>query len=236
MSFQLFQAEANQVPPVRTLKFALIDFPPYYIINGGKIQGSMVEKIYQMINDAGFKPEPYPLPLKRIPQELAAGKIDLWIGVAEQPVLKEGAFIGKMVVLKLRLSTWSLGQNIKISSLEDFKKHPVALITPFSYGTLAEKIKAPQSGIKYFEAKDINQAYQILANGRADLLLQFDDLMELWLKENPEKILRKNAYDELPCYIMISKKTPDAAEILKRLEKALKAIDQHSGENEALKQ
>ena len=88
----------------------------------------MVEKIHKMITDAGFKPEPYPLPLKRIPQELAAGKIDLWIGVVGLPLLKEGAFIGDMTVLKLRLSTWSLGQNIKISSLEDFRKHPVALM------------------------------------------------------------------------------------------------------------
>ena len=35
---------------------------------------------------------------------------------------------------------------------------------------------------------------------------------------------------------MISKKTPDAAEILKRLEKAFKAIEQHTGEDKDLKQ
>lgn len=196
----------------------------------------MVEKIHKMITDAGFKPEPYPLPLKRIPQELAAGKIDLWIGVAGLPLLKEGAFIGDMTVLKLRLSTWSLGQNIKISSLEDFRKHPVALITPFAYGGLAEKIRAPQSGIKYFDVKDISQAYRLLVNRRADVLLQFDDLMDIWQKENPRERLRKNPYSELPCHIMISKKTPDAAEILKRLEKAFKAIEQHTGEDKDLKQ
>lgn len=219
-------AEAPENPPVRTLTFAVIDFPPYYVWDGKQATGLLTDKLIKLIEQAGFKAEPRFLPTKRVAQEVASGNIDLWLGSSKTRLFKEGAFIGGSAVLKMKLSTWSLGRNIKISSLDDFKKHPVALIGDFSYGNLSEQIKNPENQIKYYEVKDANQAYRLLINGRVDIFLQYDNIMEPWMKANPRKLLRKNMYLEIPWYLTVSKKTPDAAEILKRLEKALKTLDQ----------
>lgn len=233
LSFEQTFAEAVQAPPVRTLTFAVIDFPPYYMWNGKQATGLLTEKLTKLIEHAGFKAEPRFLPTKRVAQEIALGKVDLWLGSSNTRVFKEGAFIGSSIVLKLKLSTWSLGRNIKISSLEDFKMHSVALITDFSYGNISEQIRTPQNQIKYYEVKDTYQGYLLLLNGRADTFLQYDNLMEPWLKANPRILLRKNMYAEIPWFLTVSKKTPDAAEILKRLEKALKTLDQESTEKTA---
>ncbi|MBO9667101.1 MAG: transporter substrate-binding domain-containing protein [Bdellovibrio sp.] len=202
--------------PQRTLRIMFIEIPPFYTSVQGTPSGYVYKIAVNAVKAAGFKPEAHIVPLKRLGLEIAEGNADIWVGPSTFPEFKNKAYIGTKPVAHLKLATWSFGQTLDIKNLEDLKKYRIVIIYGYNYGGVADEIKT--KGYNYIEAKDMNQAYRLLSNKRADVLVNYTKVVEPWQKQNPRKRLRGYVFRSVECNIVVSRKTMDAMDVLKRLE------------------
>lgn len=207
--------------PKRKLKMAYTDFPPFQEDTPEGPKGLLIDLAKKYVKPSGYEIEFVYVPFKRMPSELANGNVDLWVGLTHYKEFKGSTFVGTKVVTTLELMTYALDQDISIKSLDELKKYRVITYSGYTYGGMIEELQNPKNKFQIIEVKDNDQAYRLLASKRADVLLNYRANVDQWLKENPTTQLRGHLFKALPVHVAVSRKTFEAAEILKNVESAV---------------
>lgn len=203
----------------KTLKIAYIEFPPVTFSNTrGQPDGYIMEILTQVAKDAGFHFSVRPYPTKRLIQNMINGDADLFVGVSSLIQLKEHIIVGSETITNIYFRSYYFGDFGPISKKQDLRGKRVIIMRGYSYNGWANYIKNPKNNIEYFEADSHSQGLDALKSGRGDVLLDYQGPAALALKETDITNLKQgNAFSQ-PLYFVVSKKTPNAEQVAKRLD------------------
>lgn len=205
----------------QTLKLGYIEFVPVFSTNAkGQPEGLLIDLAAQVIPKAGYTWEAYSYPVKRMSEYVANGKLDLWIGLKTIPDFEDTTYKGKSELLKITLQAFRIKPLPDIKHKEDLKYQSVIILRGFSYGGWINFIKDPKNNVNYIETHDHKAALNMLKAKRADYLLDYQNPVKKALEQMPLDNLKSNTISSFGAYFVVSKKTPNACEVLQNLEQA----------------
>ena len=209
----------------QTIELGYIEFPPIFSTNSaGKPEGVLIDLASKVIPKAGYKWRATSYPTKRMAEYIANGKLHLWIGLKALPEFKGTTIVGDSVVVKITLQAYTVGEKASILKKEDLKGKSIIIMRGYSYGGWVNFIKDPASNVNFIQAASHVAAFKMLKAKRADYLLDYRLPSEKALEEVTIPNLKFNTIIAIPAYFVVSKKTPNAEEVLERMEAAYKQL------------
>lgn len=210
------------VSEARTLKVGYIEFPPVFYTNDkGNPEGILIDLASKIIPEAGYEWQAFSYPVKRMAGYIVSGKLDLWIGLNTIPVFENNAYKSSIKVHEITLKVYRTDKRLPdIKNPEDLKNKSVIILSGYSYGGWINFINNRINSVKYTKAHNHDSALKMLKAGRADYLLNYNRPAEKAIKKSSEENIYSNTVSSFGAYFVVSKKVPDAENILKNLEAA----------------
>lgn len=213
----------------RTLKIGYVEFPPMtYTDQNGQAAGYIMDIAVKSVEKAGFEWTAVSLPAKRMAKSLAAGDIQVWIGLATLPQLNGTTLVGKTVVERLVLRAYHIGNNPPIRKQQDLSGKTLLILRGYSYGGWISFIKDPANKIRYLEFDSREGAFKRLKklSGRIPemYLLDYKYPSETVLKKMKLPDIRFNRISTLDMYFVVTRKMDGANAVLDRIETAFQQL------------
>lgn len=209
----------------RTIKMGYIDFYPIsYTNENGKAAGTYIDLMNKVSKEANIDIEYYLFPPQRLANQLITGKIDLWAGLTTLPNFAENTIHSKTIISKIELKLYWLNLAYKFSHanyLKEIKDKNLVILRGYSYGGLLYTLQNKENKYKISISDSHQSAIDFLQKGRADVLLNYHEPMQVVLKQNPSLNLKEMTLDSYPAHLVVSKKSEKPKELLQELEKAL---------------
>ncbi len=206
---------------VKTIRMGHIESPPYYFKNkDGKSEGLVINILDKVIKRAGYEWTAASYSVHQIINLLDSGQIHLWVGLSTLPEFQSTTLIGDTEIGKVTLNAYWIGDKPAITKKEDLCGKSVIILKEYSYGGWGGFIKTPANNIRYNELYIRDPAFDILKNGRADYLLEYEVPAKKRLENISIPNLRFSPASTFSLKFVVSQRTPKAREVLNRLEKA----------------
>lgn len=204
------------------LEVGALHFPPFYFVKSTKnVDGIMIDIVTEILKRASIDYVIRGYPPKRLYQNIADGNTDIWIGNKEVAVYKGKIVHSDFPIALVELRVYTIGNKKLPSEKEELRGKNMITISGYSYGGMIKFLENPVNNISTDPAGSHKTALLKLKAGRADYLLDYKYPISKELETIIEvNDLRYSTLFKVPNYIMVSKKTPNAAEILDRMEKA----------------
>jgi len=218
----LFAFNASGEETALTLGYA--EFPPFtYTNNKNQADGVLFKKAQQVILEVGYQLTPLALPTKRLKKYIASGKVDLWLGIKPSNELKALVIAGKQQVGTVLLNIYALTDQ-KTTQLSDLNGKRLIVIRGYSYGGAIDYIRDKNNHISIEITNDHESAFSMLAKGRADYLLAYQQPSQLALQHVKINNVTVNKLFELPVFFIVSKQVSNAKDLIAKLDQALLKI------------
>lgn len=209
----------------RIIKMGYIDFYPiFYTKENGKAAGTYIELMNEVSKEANIDIEYYLFPPSRLANQLISGKIDLWVGLSTLPNFAENTIHSKTIISKIELKLYWLNLSYNFTHanyLQEIKDKNLVVLRGYSYGGLLNTLQNKENKYKFSISDSHQAAIDFLQKGRADVLLNYHEPMQVVLKQNPSLNLKEMTIDSYPAHLVVSKKIEKPKELLQDLEKAL---------------
>ncbi len=221
----------------KTLRVGYVEFPPFnYTDENGVAQGAMADLARDIIANAGYDISFRAYPAKRLAKNIVSGKIDFWIGLSTLENLTEHTEISSMPVNSAVLRAYSTKVMPPVKTKKDLNGKHILILHGYSYGGWFDYIKDPNNNITYESAIKHDQALRMLSSHRVDYLLDYQLPIDLALENMDLPELYYHDVLTLQGRIVISKKLPNAKEVLLELENSykqlqLKSVEMQQGKN-----
>jgi hypothetical protein len=159
-------------------------------------------------------------PPKRLYQSVAAGTVNVWLGTKGVPDYDGKVLYSDFSVVDIELCAFSLGITPPARRKEDLAGHIVITIWGYAYAGLIGYLEQPENRITTYVASTHETGFSMLERGRAAYLIDYALPASQTLREHPIPGLVKSTLSIIPTYFVVSKATPDAAGVLRRIEQA----------------
>jgi polar amino acid transport system substrate-binding protein len=156
-------------------------------------------------------------PAGRMFENLRNGTSEFSI-LVKTPALQDCCVLSTRPVASTELRIYSSVEAAPIPSREALVGKRVITILGYSYGGLMAFIEDPKNRIINNAAQTHESAFAMLERGRADYLIDYTGPASEVLAIKPNKNLKFSSLDRLDAYLVLSKKRPDAAPLMVRLE------------------
>lgn len=207
-----------------TLKAAFLHYPPMaYLDENNEPAGSVVELTEQIAAQSGLRIEWVSYPIKRIYKGLETGDIDLWPGSQAIPALRESTLETPSIGIDITLCALSLEGTPAIERLQDLSHSQLVLIRGYTYRAQLDAVLA-KNDRRPIVTPDHSAAIQLLERGRADYLISYNDPIEQALLESPQANAKCDVIDRWPLVYVVSRKVPDAQQLVERLTEAHRTV------------
>ncbi len=217
----LFLWIASQNICAEPLEVGVLHFPPFYIVESvNQVEGHIVDMITTILKRASIDYVVRGYPPKRLYQNVADGTTNIWIGNIEVPVYKDKIFHSDFPIVLLELRVYAIGDTELPSTLEELRGKEIITMRGYSYGGVIHFLEDPENNIILDPSNSHTSALLKLQGGRSDYLLDFKYPISQELKTTEVKDLTYRTLLKIPTYMIVSKKTPNAEEILHRMETA----------------
>lgn len=216
----------HAVTPIRV---GVLDFPPFYQVNNGQIEGgTMLSRVDRLMKQAGY---PYSIrgyPAKRLFRMLKSGEIQVWIGLLHVPEYEGTVLASREPALTVHMTLYSLpGIELHLKDgSEQLLGHNVIVLRGYGYdGTL--KPLRQLGEINYIEANDHRQALKLLQLKRGELLLDYQEAVDFAQVDSVGTAdLNAIPLKDVNMYILVSKAMPNAQQTLNQLSKSMHRLRQ----------
>ncbi|NJL59713.1 MAG: transporter substrate-binding domain-containing protein [Desulfobacteraceae bacterium] len=213
------------ISSAETIRMAYIEAPPYYSSNkDGKAEGLVIDIMNKVMKKAGYDWEAASYPVKRMTSMLTSGEIHLWVGLSTLPEFQGTAIIGGTEIGKVILNAYHIGDKPPIMKKEDLAGKSLIILGGYSYGGWLSYIKDPVNKIAYHEPNSHESAFSMLSLGRAEYLLDYDTPAKRVLGAMNIPNLKVNEVSSFTLKFVVSRKSPDAQNMLNRLEKTYQEL------------
>ena len=207
--------------PAETIRFGYIEFPPYtYTDDQGKPAGILVDLANKIIPHAGYEPEFFSFPVRRLASYIGSGDLDVWMGLKTLPEFEGKTYIGSTVVAELILRAYFKGKKNPIRVKEEMIGKSIIVLRGYSYGGWTSFIEDPKNTINHIKANTHEAAFNMLKADRAEYVLDYKEPSDMALRKITIPNLSHNQISALPCYIVVSRANPNGRAILENLEKS----------------
>jgi polar amino acid transport system substrate-binding protein len=164
----------DQRPVLRT---GFVEFPPYnYVGEDGNAAGSWVEMTEQVATQAGYQIEWVYLPIARVYLYLRQGKIDLWPGVADIPMIAGSVYESSVTPMRVVLYAFHQKGVEAPPDLDFLVGKPLILINGFSYMGVLKHLPLEDKHLS--EAPNHHAALRMLKLERGRYVLSYDAPIE----------------------------------------------------------
>lgn len=224
--WQPVPASAQQTMKPAEIIYGFPENPPRSFINAqGQPDGYFVHLAKALFAKAGIPWRGISLPASRVCSSQSSSA-NFYILMAPQPVVKYCCLTSKVSVGKDEVRVFSIGNKPQIKSKEQLVGKNIITIRGFSYAGLNGFISDAKNRITSSEAGTHEAAFEMLAAGRADYLLDFSELADIFLATHPVANLRSDVLGTPNYhYLVLSKDYPDAEKTLARLEAIVKTLN-----------
>ena len=204
----------------KTYRVGLLDFPPFAVIEkSGKYSGILVELIEKVLKKADVSYTVTPVPQKRLFHGLATGDIDVYMGIKGVPAYDGKVLFSDFPVSDVDLRVYALGGKKLPQTREALKGKKIIVIMGYGYGGLIQYLKHPANHITLDSTVTHELAFRKLKAGRADYVLDYNRPANLAIvQEGLGKAVHSHSLAHLNIYFIVSKKAPDALNLMKKME------------------
>lgn len=204
----------------------IVDFPPYAVIEkSGKCSGIMVELLEKVLKKAEIPYKITPFPQKRLFKNLATGDTDTYMGIKGVPYYEGKVLFSDVAVSEIDLRAYCLKGTPLIRSRDQLKGKSLIVIMGYGYGGLIRYLKDPKNRITLDPTTTHALAFRKLKAKRADYVLDYRRPASVAIAaEDMAEEVAFTSIAKLNIYFIVSKKTPDAEELMKRMENAHQAL------------
>lgn len=199
----------------------ILDFPPFYVVKSeSDVSGSMTEIVKKTLNKAGINYTITGLPPKRLYKSLAEGYVHIWMGIKGVPDYDEQVLYSKIQTQTIDICVYTLTDKPPVNSLQDLKGKKILTIRGYGYGGIIKFIEDPMNNVVVDATDGHELAFKKLLKNRSDYLLEYRQPAEVTITK--EKITGLKRYDlkSIPIQFIVSKKAPDAENLLKKIDTA----------------
>lgn len=172
--------------------------------------------------EAGYELEWVELPLARIFRYLKSGRIDFWMTSPNIPQLKGDVVAGQSTVAQLALTVYHRPDTPHVQSVEDLGGERLIKVVGMRYLNLLDGVESGDEDAA--SAPDHRSALAMLTFGRGDYLLDYDAVIDPLKPEFPDLNVHANALRSLRIAFVVSRQTPDAEQVARRLDAAYQKL------------
>jgi len=209
----------------QTIEMVFIESPPFYFTNpAGKPEGILIDIVDKVMKKAGYDWHAEAFPVKRMARMMADGRAHLWVGIPNLPEFEGTTYVGESEIFKVTLYSFRTGNSPPVLKKEDLAGKSLIVLRGYSYGGWINFIKDPSNNVKHEEPDTHESAFAMLKAGRADYLLAYKEPAERILKKTDIPDLKQNEISSNILRFVVSRKTPNAKEVLDKLENAYQQL------------
>ncbi len=198
-----------------------IEFPPVFWTAPDRTpKGYLIDLARMTLERAGYPWKAVSRPTRRMAVELVDGRIDLWIGLPTLPEFEGTTLVGSSTVATIELNAYWMSGTPPVDEWSDLYGDSVIVLHGYSYGGRIVDLKDPAYHTRLCDAYSHEQGLAMLRANRCNYLLDYTGPMRTVLGKMPTPELRKFRFQALEARFVVSKKRPDAPQLLKDLEQA----------------
>ena len=216
----LFAAIIGSSAAAADLVFGAFDFEPYFIVDQDSFAltgGIWAEQARQLFAEAGLSYVAKGYPVRRLYKNIASGETNVIFGTIANAEYAGKALFSKEPIQVLTLNVYFVGTTASVDSVEALSGKSVAVIRGYSYGGLIASLRE-RADVEEITSDEGGLA--MLATGRVSYFLDYAEGVEAPLASHPMPDLNHRMIGKVPIHIVISKATPNADEVARRLDEA----------------
>ena len=218
----LYLPSASHAEP---LKVGVLDFPPFYIVKSETdVSGSMADVIRKTLDKAGIAYVISGLPPKRLYKNLADGTTHIWMGTRGVPEYEGHVLYSNIETQEIEIRLYTTNDKPLLTTLADLKGKKVITIRGFGYGGMITFLNDPKNNITTDLTDGHDLAFKKLLKGRSDYLLDYKQPAEDTIKQEKMTGLKYSSLKKINIQFVVSKKAPDAQNLLKKIDAAYLAL------------
>lgn len=201
-----------------TVKVGCVEFPPLtYTGADGRPTGKAIDLVTAILTRAGLPFEVKCYPGARLMASLRDGSAHVAM-LIRHPDVQDAALYGHLPMAYLELDAYRLATTPPLGSIANSRGHSVILLRGYGYGGWIDFFKDPANGLRLSYADSRDAAIRMLAGGHGDYLVDYADPAAQALAQAAVPGLRAEVLARLETYFLVSRKAPDAAALLRRVE------------------
>lgn len=223
-------SELSLTPPLRV---GVLHIPPLAEVQSAtNISGPLIHYIHRLLQSAGLAYRMEGFPARRLYRNLAAGDSQFWVGLKNVPEYQGKVLYSEQPIYNMHLRLYRLPGTPEVHQLSALQTQRLIVIRGYSYGGLLEPLKQRPIGLQWEDASTHYKALEMLQLRRGDYLLSYAEPIDQLLQQHP-RTLEHEVLQELPMYLVLSRATPHAEDLMTRLNQAADSM-QRSGETQKI--
>jgi ABC-type amino acid transport substrate-binding protein len=163
-------------------------------------------------------------PAARMFENLRNGKSEFAI-LVKSPDLNVCCLVSKKPVASTELRIYRRPNASAVKSRDDLVGKRVITILGFGYGGLLPYLEDKKNAIVNQVAKSHESAFAMLERGRADYVIDYSGPSTEVLAVHPVKDLKFDVLERLEVHLVLSRKRPDALQLMARLEAIAESLN-----------
>ena len=211
-----------------TIKGGITDFRPFYVVEDtDKLSGEFYDMMVKILKKAGFKYTIKGYPPRRLYHQLASGVTDTFIGIKGSPIYEGKVLYSNIEATPIKLGIYGLPGTEMPKDINGLKGQKVLTIAGYGYGGYREKLLTnPEAKIELMDTFEHVNAFLMLRarRGGVKYLLNYERPSTIALKTVSIPGIQVVPVFHVKTYIIVSKKTKNAPEVLAKMEKAFNEL------------
>ena len=152
--------------------------------------------------------------------------------LVNSPALQEYCLVSRKPVASTELRIYRLANRPPISERNELAGKSVVTVLGYSYGGFLGFLSDARNKVANHAVSTHEAAFAMLEKGRADYLLDYAGPAAEILADHPIRDLKSELFQRLDVYLVLSKKRPDAEQLMSRLEAAAETINRPPGRSQ----
>lgn len=207
------------------IRTGIINFPPFYVVNdNGKHSGLCLDILVATLKKAKLDYNINPYPPMRLFHNLNIGKTDLFLGIKGSPEYDEQVYYSKTPISHIQLRVYATGNTPLPRVKEDLIGKSLIAIRGYGYDGLINYLVDPENKIDVMYNSQHKSSFLMLKNKRAEYLLDYKHPADRVLQELVVPDLKYVNLNEVELFFIVSKKSPNALQLMDKLETAYSTL------------
>lgn len=190
----------------------------------GQLANPLLEYAEALFTKAGMAWSSNAYPAGRMFERLQNGKSSFSM-LVKASILEKDCLFSEKPITYTELRVYRLNSSAPVKKIDDLIGRELIAMRGYSYGKIGKFFRNPENKITYYETDRHKSAFDMLRHSRADYLLDYAGPSEEILASDPIPDIAYDVLDRLNVYLVMSKKHPNAAQILEKLERIAETID-----------
>lgn len=218
LALQVITLKAEPIEPVRV---AMMPFAGYAVLDDqGVPQGSGVDTVSQLLDEAGYPFEIRVLPPARVLAGLTDGSVELWPGMLNKPYLQEHVILTRHDLGLIEIALFRRPGTPPVEWPHGLRGKELISITNYTYTEPLLDALRMVDDLRHHHSSSHVGALEMLLRGRGDYLLQYVAQVGPLLQEQGLPMLPMQLLSGERMRLLISRHSPRAESLRDDLDAA----------------